>query len=216
MLNIWFIRHAQSQANAGERTADPALIELTALGKEQGSHVAGLFGRAPDLLVTSPYLRARQTAQFVTDKHPRVPLETWPVQEFTYLDRQRCLNTTLAERIPMAREYWDRNDPNWVDGEGTESYAGMMGRVDDMWKRLLAGYDGKWVVVFSHAIFIRAALWHWMCGGERTTETGMKRFRSFLRAYAIPNAALLKARYDGEFWVGQVQPEHLSERLRTQ
>ena len=44
----------------------------------------------------------------------------------------------------------------------------------------------------------------------------MKRFRSFLRAYAIPNAALLKARYDGEFWAGQVQPEHLSERLRTQ
>ena len=132
MLNICFIRHAQSQANAGERTADPALIELTAMGREQGIHVAGLFGRAPDLLVTSPYLRARQTAQFVADKHPKVPLETWAVQEFTYLARQRCLNTTLNERIPMAKEYWDRNDPNWVDGEGTESYAGLMGRVDDM------------------------------------------------------------------------------------
>ena len=216
VLNIWFIRHAQRQANAGERTADPALIELTAMGREQGSHLTDLFSRAPDLLVASPYLRARQTAQFVADKHPQVPLEIWPVQEFTYLDRQWCLNTTLAERIPMAREYWDRNDPNYVDGEGPESFAGMMGRVDDMWKRLLAGYDDKWVVVFSHAIFIRAALWHWMGGSERVSETGMKRFRSFLRAYAIPNAALLKARYDGEFWAGQVQPEHLSERLRTQ
>ena len=216
VLNIWFIRHAQSQANAGERTADPALIELTAMGREQGSHLTDLFSRAPDLLVASPYLRARQTAQFVADKHPQVPLEIWPVQEFTYLDRQRCLNTTLAERIPMAREYWDRNDPNYVDGEGPESFAGMMGRVDDMWKRLLAGYDDKWVVVFSHAIFIRAALWHWMGGSERVSEAGMKRFRSFLRAYSIPNGALLKARYDGEFWAGQVQPEHLSERLRTQ
>ena len=215
VLNIWFIRHAQSQANAGERTADPALIELTALGREQGSYVADLFSRAPDLLVTSPYLRARQTAQFVAGKHPAVPLETWPVQEFTYLDRQRCLNTTLAERIPMAREYWDRNDPHHVAGEGVESFAGLMERVTDMWGRLLAGCDGRWVAVFSHAIFIRAALWHWMGGSERVSETGMKRFRSFLRAYAIPNAALLKVRYDGEFWAGRVLTDHIPDHLRT-
>ena len=215
MLNVWFIRHAQSQANAGERTADPALIELTALGREQGIHVAGLFGRAPDLLVASPYLRARQTAQFVADKHPKVPLETWPVQEFTYLARQRCLNTTLAERIPMAREYWDRNDPHWVDGEGTESYAGLMGRVADMWGRLLAGYDGKWVVVFSHAIFIRAAIWHWLCGGNPVSEIGMKRFRSFLRAFTIPNGAVLKVLHDGEFWAGAASTDHLPHHLQT-
>ena len=215
MLNIWFIRHAQSQANAGERTVDPALIELTALGREQGSYVAGLFSRAPDLLVASPYLRARQTAQFVVDKYPVVPLETWPVQEFTYLDRQRCLNTTLAERIPMAREYWDRNDPHYVDGEGTESYAGLMGRAADLWTRLLADYDGKWVAVFSHAQFIRAALWHWQCGGDRVSEASMKRFRSFLRACAIPNGAVLKARHDGEFWHGVAQVEHIPAQMRS-
>ena len=214
-LNIWFIRHAQSQANAGERTTDPALIKLTPLGREQAAHVAGMFGRAPDLLVSSPYLRAWQTAQYLADKYPNVPMETWPVQEFTYLNRQRCLNTTLAERIPMAREYWDRNDPHYVDGEGTESYAGLMCRAADMWKRLLAGYDGKWVVVFSHAQFIRAALWHWLCGGERVSEAGMKRFRSFLRAYAIPNGAVLKTRYDGEFWAGVAGTEHLPDRLHT-
>ena len=215
MLSIWFMRHAQSQANAGERTADPALIELTALGREQGCYVAGLFGRAPDLLVASPYLRARQTAQFVADKHHKVRLETWAVQEFTYLDRQRCQNTTLAERIPMAREYWDRNDPHWMDGEGTESFVGLMGRVADMWGRLLAEHDGKLVVVFSHAIFIRAALWHWLCEGDRVSEIGMKRFRSFLRAYSIPNGAVLKARYDGEFWAGAPQIGHISEHIRT-
>lgn len=215
MLSVWFIRHAQSQANAGERTADPALIELTALGREQATHVAGLFGRAPDLLVTSPYLRAWQTAQFVADKYPGVPMETWPVQEFTYLNRQRCLNTTLAERIPMAREYWDRNDPHYVDGDGTESYAGLMGRAEDLWTRLLAGYDSKWVVVFSHAQFIRAALWHWLCGGDWVSEASMKRFRSFLRACAIPNGAVLKARYDGDFWAGVPGVKHLPDRLQT-
>ena len=215
MLNVWFIRHAQSQANAGERTADPSLIELTTLGREQGACVADLFSRAPDLLVTSPYLRARQTTQFVADKHPQVPLETWPVQEFTYLDRQRCLNTTLAERIPMAREFWDRNDPGYVDGQGTESFAGLMDRAAEMWRRLLAEHDGKWVAVFSHAQFIRAAIWHWMSEGDKATESGMKRFRSCLRAFTIPNGAALKVRFDGEFWAGQVQTAHLPEHLRT-
>ena len=215
MLNIWFIRHAQSQANAGERTVDPEMIELTPLGREQAPHVAGLFSRAPDLLGASPDLRARQTAQFLADKYPRLPVEFWPVQEFTYLDRQRCLNTTLADRIPMAREFWDRNDPHYVDGEGTESFAGLMDRAAGMWKRLLASYDGKWVVVFSHAQFIRAAIWHWMYEGDKATESSMKRFRNFLRAFTIPNGAVLKARHDGEFWHGAVYTDHVPDRLRT-
>ena len=215
MLNIWFIRHAQSQANAGERTADPSFIELTPVGREQGACVAGLFDRAPDLLVTSPYLRARQTTQFVADKHAQAPLETWPVQEFTYLDRQRCLNTTLAERIPMAREFWDRNDPGYVDGQGTESFAGLMDRAAEMWRRLLAEHDGKWVAVFSHAQFIRAAIWHWMYEGDNATQDGMKRFRGFLRTCPIPNGAVLKVRYDGEFWHGAAQVEHIPAQMRS-
>lgn len=215
MLNIWFIRHAQSQANAGERTVDPALIELTALGREQADHIPALFEHEPDLFVVSPYLRARQTAQFLADKYPSLPVETWPVQEFTYLDRQRCLNTTLAERIPMAREFWDRNDPRYMDGEGTESFAGLMERAAEMWKRLLASYDGKWVVVFSHAQFIRAAIWHWMYEGDKATESSMKRFRNFLRAFTIPNGAVLTARHDGEFWHGAARTEHIPSHART-
>ena len=215
VLNVWFIRHAQSQANAGERTENPALIELTAMGREQAEHIPALFDHAPDLIVVSPYLRAKQTAEPLLRRFPDVPHETWPVQEFTYLARQRCVNTTLAERIPMAHDYWDRNDPRYLDGEGTESYAGLMGRVDDMWGRLLNQNGGQWVVVVSHAQFIRAALWHWLCEGERVSEIGMKRFRNFLRAYPIPNGALQKVCHDGEFWHGIPLTGHLPEGLRS-
>lgn len=96
------------------------------------------------------------------------------------------------------------------------AFAGLMGRVADMWGRLLAGHNGKWVVVVSHAQFIRAAIWHWLCEGERVSEIGMKRFRSFLRAYPIPNGALQKVCHDGEFWAGQVKTAHLPDQLRTQ
>lgn len=214
MLNVWFIRHAQSQSNAGERTADPELIELTSIGREQAAQIPVLFDRAPDLLVSSPYLRAQQTAQYLIDRFPEVPHETWPVQEYTYLNRERCLNTTLAERIPMAHEYWERNDPQYVDGDRVESFAGLMGRVDAMWKRLAAQPDGKWMVIFTHAMFIRAALWHWLYEGDKSTETGMKRFRNFLRTYPIPNASVLKVRLDGEFWHGVARTDHIPIHLR--
>lgn len=215
MLNVWFIRHAQSQSNAGERTEDPDLIELTARGREQAEHIPALFDHAPDLIIVSPYLRAIQTAEPLLRRFPDVPNETWPVQEFTYLDRKRCLNTTLAERIPMAQTFWDRNEPHYVDGEGTESYAGLMGRVDAMWGRLFNHYDGQWVVVVSHAQYIRAAIWHWMHEGSKATESSMKRFRSFLRAYSIPNGALQKVQHDGEFWYGAVRMEHIPAHMRS-
>lgn len=32
------------------------------------------------------------------------------------------------------------------------------GRVDAMWERLAEQQDGKWVVIFTHAMFIRAAI----------------------------------------------------------
>ena len=215
MLNVWFIRHAQSQANAGERTVDPALIELTALGREQAAHIPALFDRAPDLVVSSPYLRALQTANYLTRRFPDVPQETWPVQEFTYLDRGRCRDTTLAERIPMAREYWDRNDPHHVDGEGAESFAELMGRVDTMWKRLGEQHAGKWVVIFAHAQFVRASIWHWLYEGPKVSALGMKRFRSFLTAFPIMNGSVLKARHDGEFWQGAARVDHIPKHLWT-
>ena len=43
MINFLFIRHGQSQSNAGERITDPAKIELTELGKKQAEFVAGKF-----------------------------------------------------------------------------------------------------------------------------------------------------------------------------
>ena len=136
MLNIWFIRHAQSQANAGEKTNDPSAIELTSLGREQAGLIASHFERAPDLIVTSPYRRAQQTAQCLTKRFPEVPHETWPVQEFTYLSQERCRDTTVTERVPMAGEYWDRYDPHYVDGEPAESFAAFIGRVDSMWTKM--------------------------------------------------------------------------------
>lgn len=214
MLTVWFIRHAQSLANAGEKTNDPGAIELTDLGQKQADYIGNYFERDPDLIVSSPFIRARQTAQFLTSRVPNVPAEVWPVQEFTYLNPERCQNTTTAERSPMADEYWERYDPHYVDGGSAESFASLMERVDSMWNILLEMRGDKWVVMFSHAMFIKAALWRWLHPDDRITPQGMRHYRNFLYSFPIPNGSILEAGFDRQLSFGPPLTDHLPEELK--
>lgn len=98
MKNVRLVRHGESAANDGAATLDHASIPLTEKGIEQAKRVAQSVGRAPDLIVTSPFSRARATADATISIFPDVPSETWPIEESTYLDPTRCVNTTLGQR----------------------------------------------------------------------------------------------------------------------
>jgi broad specificity phosphatase PhoE len=214
-LVVWFVRHGQSKSNAGEQTTDPAQIALTPLGKEQAAYIASAFEQAPDLIVTSPYLRAQQTAESIRHRFPSVAGETWPVQEFTYLDASRCANTSPIERRPMVEVYWRRNDPYHVDGEKAESYAELIGRADKMWERLAEECAGKWVVMVSHAGFIQASIWSRLYSGQKVSTEGMKLFRHFMIGLPMANGAILKVRDDGEWWWGPLETGYIPAHLQT-
>jgi len=63
VVRVWLIRHGQSESNAGLPSADWQGIPLTELGHQQAARIAGVFTDPPKLIVSSPYLRAQQTAQ---------------------------------------------------------------------------------------------------------------------------------------------------------
>lgn len=212
---VWFVRHAQSQSNAGEQTTDPSQIALTPLGREQAAHLASAFEEAPDLIVTSPYLRAQQTAEPLRHRFSAVTVETWPVQEFTYLDYGRCVNTSPIERRPLVEAYWQRNDPYHADGQGAESYAELIGRANQMWQRLEEKCAGKWVVIVSHAQFMRAAIWSRLYPCKKISGGDMSRYRHFMSGMPIANGAILKVRFDGEWWFGPIEIGHIPAHLQT-
>lgn len=216
MLTIRFIRHAQSQANAGEKTVNPAAIALTPMGQKQAVHVAEAFKQAPDLVIISPYLRAQQTAESLVQRFPDARREIWPVHEFTYLALERCRDTTVQERLPMAEEFWRRNDPGYKDGDGAESFADFMGRAATTWQRLKSEKRLRDVVVFTHAQFIKAAIWHGLYSGEHLSAKGMRRFRHFLYSFPIPNGAITSTRLDPAFWTGSVDTSHIPVPLRSE
>jgi broad specificity phosphatase PhoE len=158
MKLVRLIRHGESAANAGAATVDHASIPLTDHGVDQARRVALSFTTAPDLIVTSPFSRALATAQFTASAFPFVPMETWPIQEFTYLEPERCVNKTVAQRRDWVREYWNQANPTFVDGDGAESFLEFVSRAQAFLRRL-AAHPAQDIVVFSHGQFINAVAW---------------------------------------------------------
>lgn len=152
MTEIWLIRHGQSTANAGSTTTTIADAPLTEAGRAQADEVSRSFPRPPGLIITSPYVRAQQSAACACALYPDAAFETWDsFREFAAIGDEKYKGTTVTERIPMMREYWERRDPHHVDGPGAESFLAMCERVSDTLARLAATCAAHdFVAVFTH------------------------------------------------------------------
>ena len=126
---INFFRHGESISNAGAATSDPASIPLTDCGRNQAEQIAQSYEARPTLIVVSSYQRTWQTAAPVIARFPEVPVEEWPVQEFTYLEPSRCMGTTGAERRAWVEHYWKSCSAEYCDGPGSESFMDLFGVV---------------------------------------------------------------------------------------
>jgi len=185
----WLVRHGESVANAGGVTDDPAAIPLSPVGEAQARVLVGRLPRVPDLIVQSPFLRTRQTAGPVMAHYPDVPVAVWAVQEFTYLAPARCAGTTAAVRRPMVEAYWARCDPDFVDGEGAESFSAMVARVRVLRARL-EELAVPFILVFGHGQFFQVLrMMEAMPGaGDRAL---MARFPEWNRVGPIRNAEVV-------------------------
>jgi 2,3-bisphosphoglycerate-dependent phosphoglycerate mutase len=134
---IWFIRHAESETNVGLPTASPLIAQLTPAGIEQAHCIAHAFSTPPQLIVTSAYVRTQQTAEPTLQRFPATRVEVWPVHEFTYLSQSLGSEpTTIVDRRLWVDAYWERLDHSYRDGDGAESFAQFMQRVQDVVERL--------------------------------------------------------------------------------
>lgn len=195
MKDVWFIRHAESIANAGFTSPDPVSIELTELGHQQAKELTKSITIIPELFIVSPFLRTKQTAVPALAKYPDVPVEEWAVQEFSYLSPIVWANTSSQDRAPRADWYWENCDPDYNDGGGAESFNNFIERVDDTLIKLSCRPE-KFIVMFSHGQFLKA-LWFIMTTSKNlekipSAKEKMKRIDSFIKAINLPNTGILK------------------------
>lgn len=188
MKQVIFIRHAESIANAGGKTANIESIELSEKGKQQAIDLANTFKIVPDLVVVSPYIRTQLTANPLIEKLNLTNVEVWEeVKELTYLDRVKYANTNEKERHEGVIEFWERNDPDWRDPNGAESFNDLMLRVEHTLVKLMdvkLKYDN--IVIFTHGQFL-LALRMYLKYPDLTEKELMSKFMDEYWSYPILN-----------------------------
>jgi broad specificity phosphatase PhoE len=217
MATVWFIRHAESESNAGLPTRDPASTRITAKGEQQAQQIADFLPHAPCLIVTSPYIRTKQTAQPTIQRFATVPQAEWPIQEFTFLAPRKYRNTTSFQRYPMVEAYWQRCDPYSVEDEGAESFADLVVRVEQVRSQILQfsnedENNGKFIVAFSHGRFIRAVVWVLLMRPQTIDVRAMRQFHAFSESVSVPNGTILKVQSQGsEIWLSGLETAHMQQ-----
>ncbi|MBD8123676.1 histidine phosphatase family protein [Pseudomonas lutea] len=200
---VRLIRHAESAVSAGLVTTAPDTMPLTDHGRSQAIALAETISVVPDLIVSSPFERAKATALPTANRFGHVPVEIWAVEEFTYPSPGRFAGTTQADRKPMADAYWHLGDMESIDGPGAECFSDLLVRAETMLDRL-ATSEANTVLVFSHGQFIRAVAWFIRHSEAAGTPENMRLFRELDTKDPLPNCA----GYDLELREGRWEVVH--------
>lgn len=153
MKYVYFIRHGQTQKNVSHIHQGPE-EPLTEVGREQARMVAELLREKNiDTLLTSPFVRALETASVIGEVLDLPLIETASVKEFRRPDPlYGRSHYSIGSARYLWQLFWNRNNPEWND-HGAENMFAVRNRIIDA-KKLVAGLEGERIAIVSHAIFI--------------------------------------------------------------
>jgi broad specificity phosphatase PhoE len=164
---------------------------LTELGLAQAKALTESFDCTPTLFLHSPFLRTRQTAEPTLQRFPDVPVEEWPIHEFTYLEPTRHNGTSETQQMPHILKYWENPDPSYLDGPGAETFTQFLDRARSAIQRLAQMPPGGCVVVFTHG-FMMQAIRLLLLFPDTTDAELMRNFRRFHSNHFIENTEVLE------------------------
>lgn len=175
-MEVWLVRHGQTDWNVQGKLQGAADIPLNARGEQQAKQCADFLKQFSfDFIMTSPLQRAKKTAHIIADAC-QVRLETTPL---------------IAERHfgvveGMTFEERNRRYPTF-DYPEAETYAQVQQRVQHIlqqWQQLQA----ERIIAVSHGGFINALLYALTTGEQGTNKTHLQ------------NGSITKIKWDGEQW----------------
>lgn len=179
-MHLHLARHGQTDLNIDDRLQGRADPPLNATGLAQAQALAQRVPASVQVIVCSPQLRARQTAQPAAD---RLGLPLLTMAEFRERDFGVLDGLTPAEAAAREPEMWATGGvwqwERWP--EGAESTQDVVDRVAAGLRQLHARYAGQEVLLVSHG-FTTRALRFWLEGVPR---------EHFFAAQRLENGQLL-------------------------
>ena len=174
---LWIVRHGQSAGNVARDAADAAGLSfidiaerdmdvpLSPLGEQQAAALGRWFAAMPEdkrpgTVLTSTYIRARQTATLVSDAgglHPDACTdvdERLREKEFGILDR--LTRAGIVERFPEQAEARERTGKFYHRPPGGESWCDVILRLRSVLDTLSLHHSepGSRVLIVAHQVIV--------------------------------------------------------------
>lgn len=180
------MRHGETPWNRQGRVMGRNPIEIDERGRTQVAAALDLVrALKPDLVVTSPLVRARQSAEIVAEAMGLPIVEEPLIAEVKY---GRWEGMSYHELVTDAHYLSYREEPILSPTPGGETISEVQARGVEAINRTLKRNDGGRVLFVSHGDIIRTVLCHFI---------GME-LRHF-RRIRVDNAALSGVQIAGEF-----------------
>lgn len=151
---LFIMRHCESEANAHDLLASQLDFELSDRGRADAHAIAAAFGSqfAPDAVMSSPLLRARQTAEAVAARSG-VPVTTCP--QIIEQDLGVFAGLSYAEIGRRSDYEHDRTKRwHWVP-DGGESYCDIYARVCRFFLSTVLTSPHRSILIVTHAVTMR-------------------------------------------------------------
>jgi broad specificity phosphatase PhoE len=154
MKTIYFIRHAQSEANLNEILASRQDFALTEKGRQEAVVIASELKDIAQLdrIICSPLIRAQQTAQPIAETFG---LDVETDERITEQDLGVFSGMTYAELEDRPDYMHERSKRwKWIPEGGGESYEMIANRLEPFFQSL-ESLEGDSILFVTHAVTLR-------------------------------------------------------------
>jgi broad specificity phosphatase PhoE len=211
---LWIVRHGQSAGNVARDAAEAAghtwiNIEfrdidtpLSDLGVEQSLALGRWFGslpqdRRPQVVVTSPYVRARETARLVIEEaglHPGKDVrlrvdERLREKEFGVLDR--LTKHGIRAKFPDLDQQRGHVGKFYFRPPGGESWCDVILRLRSLTEMLTREHAGERVLIVAHQVIVN-------CMRYLVENLDEAQILSIDRMGDVPNCGVTSYRLDAQ------------------
>jgi broad specificity phosphatase PhoE len=207
---IWIVRHGQSAGNVAREAAEAASqflidiaerdmdVPLSQLGERQAAALGQWFHALPpesrpNVVLFSPYLRARGTAMAVVDSLDRDELltvvadERLREKEFGIVDRLTPLG--IADKYPELHEQRRHVGKFYFRPPGGESWCDVILRLRSVLDMITREYRGERVLIVGHQVIVN-------CFRYLLERRDVDAILAIDRVADVPNCSVTSYRFD--------------------
>ncbi len=215
--HIWIVRHGESAGNVARREAmaqghhEIALdtrdmdVPLSPLGERQSTAVGDWFrenAEPPDAILSSPYLRARATAEFLKKAAawdvPIIEDERLREKEFGIIDA--LTSAGILSRHPEQATFRKSLGKFYHRAPGGESWCDVILRLRSVADALRLEYSGQRVVIVCHTVVV-------LCFRYLLEKLTEQEILAIDREHNVANCSITsyaRAQMDGGTWTPEL------------